>query len=72
MAISTIIIINLAVAPMILSVASTKRGPPRALSGRSGRPIKLIIINKDPTSFDQYAEVCIHEDICNTVAKINI
>ncbi len=33
---------------------------------------KLIIINKDPTSFDQYAEVCIHEDICNTVAKINI
>ena len=33
---------------------------------------KLIIINKDPTNFDQYAEVCIHEDICNTVAKINI
>ena len=33
---------------------------------------KLIIINKDPTNFDQYAEVCIHEDICNTDAKINI
>ena len=33
---------------------------------------KLIIINKDPTNFDQYAEVCIHEDICNTVAKLNI
>ena len=33
---------------------------------------KLIIINKDPTNFDQYAEVCIHEDICNTVTKINI
>ena len=33
---------------------------------------KLIIINKDPTNFDQHAEVCIHEDICNTVAKINI
>ena len=33
---------------------------------------KLIIINKHPTNFDQYAEVCIHEDICNTVAKINI
>ena len=33
---------------------------------------KLIIINKDPTNFDQYAEVCIHEYICNTVAKINI
>ena len=33
---------------------------------------KLIIINKDPTNFDQYAEVCIHEDICSTVATINI
>lgn len=33
---------------------------------------KLIIINKESTNFDQYAEVCIHEDICNTVAKINI
>ena len=33
---------------------------------------KLIIINKEPTNFDQYAEVCIYEDICNTVAKINI
>ena len=33
---------------------------------------KLIIINKEPTNLDQYAEVCIHEDICKTVAKINI
>ena len=33
---------------------------------------KLIIINNDPTNLDQYADVCIHEDICKTVAKINI
>jgi len=33
---------------------------------------KLIIINNDPTNLDQYADVCIHEDICKTVARINI
>ena len=33
---------------------------------------KLIIINNDPTNFDQYAEVCINEDICKTVSEINI
>ena len=33
---------------------------------------KLIIINNDPTNLDQYADVRIHEDICKTVAKINI
>ena len=33
---------------------------------------KLIIINNDPTNYDKYAEVCINEDICSTVATINI
>ena len=33
---------------------------------------KLIIINNDPTNLDQYADICIHDDICKTVAKINI